>query len=182
MIDISPPIPFLGKFWFLSYRAGCCWSIKLQDSLKCNISRKKWMMKFITGKQMNVEIFYNFVLLFWACLARHVQSTQIVFLSLQISRKMWRMKLIFCLHINTKVFCKLVVCLWVSVARHTQSTQSNKFAISLQYLKENALEKFTLFSLKLVWYSLLKILRLKLSIWQKNYYYDVRYALLNPIK
>ena len=87
LIDISPPIPFLGKFWFLSYRAGCCLSIKLQDSLKCNISRKKWMMKFITGKQINVEIFYNLVLLFWACLARHVQSSQIVFLSLQYLQK-----------------------------------------------------------------------------------------------
>ena len=46
------------------------------------------------------------------------------------------MKFIFCLQINTNVFCKLIVSLWVCVARHAQSTQSNKFAISLQYLKK----------------------------------------------
>ena len=45
------------------------------------------------------------------------------------------MKLIFCLY--TKVFDKLIVSLWMCVARHAQSTQNNKFAISLQYLKEN---------------------------------------------
>ena len=36
----------------------CCWSVKLQDSLKCNISRKKWMTKFIFGMQTNIEVFY----------------------------------------------------------------------------------------------------------------------------
>ena len=47
VIDTSPPIPYLGKFWFLSYGPECCWPIKLKDSLKCNISGKTWMMKFI---------------------------------------------------------------------------------------------------------------------------------------
>ena len=47
------------------------------------------------------------------------------------------MKLSFCLQINAKVFCKLIVSLWMCVAKHAQSTQNNKFAISLQYLKEN---------------------------------------------
>ena len=46
------------------------------------------------------------------------------------------MKLTFLLQINTKVFYKLMVSLWVWVARHAQSNQ-DKFAISLQYLKEN---------------------------------------------
>ena len=31
--------------------------------------------------------------------------------------------------------------LWLYVARHAQSTQNNKFAISLQYLKENVKNK-----------------------------------------
>ena len=31
----------------------------------------------------------------------------------------------------------MTVLLWVCVARHAKSTQNNKFAISLQYLKEN---------------------------------------------
>ena len=47
------------------------------------------------------------------------------------------MKLNFCLQINTKVFYKAIISLWVCVTRHAQSTQNNKFAISLQYLKEN---------------------------------------------
>ena len=54
---------------------------------------------------------------------------------------MWRMKLIFCLQTNTQVFCRLTVSLCVCVACHSQSTQFNKFAMSLQYLKENMKEK-----------------------------------------
>ena len=47
------------------------------------------------------------------------------------------MNLIFYLLINVKVFYKLIVSLWVCVVRHAQAIQNNKFAISLQYLKEN---------------------------------------------
>ena len=47
------------------------------------------------------------------------------------------MKLIFDMQINIEVFYKLVLSFWVCVAKHAQSTQNNKFAISLQYLKEN---------------------------------------------
>ena len=47
------------------------------------------------------------------------------------------MKLIFCLQINTDIFYKLIVSVRVCVARHAQSTQNNKFAISVQYLREN---------------------------------------------
>ena len=37
VMDISSPIPYLVKFWISSYEP-----VKLQDSLKCNNSRKKW--------------------------------------------------------------------------------------------------------------------------------------------
>ena len=47
IINISPPITYLAKFCFSSYGQKYCWPMELQDSLKCNISRKKWMMKFI---------------------------------------------------------------------------------------------------------------------------------------
>ena len=44
-IDISPSIPNLGKFCFSSY-----WPKYSQPvSLKCDVSRKKLMMKFIFG-------------------------------------------------------------------------------------------------------------------------------------
>ena len=55
-----------------------------------------------------------------------------------ISRKTREMKLIFCLQINAKVLYQLIVFFFcICIARHAQSTQSNKFAIFLQYLKEN---------------------------------------------
>ena len=57
IIGISPPIPYPTKFWFSSYRPKCCWPVKLQDSLKCYISRKKWMIKFIFGTQINMDVF-----------------------------------------------------------------------------------------------------------------------------
>ena len=50
---------------------------------------------------------------------------------------MWGIKLIFCLEINTKIFYELMVSRWVYAAFHSQSTQNSKFAMSLQYLKEN---------------------------------------------
>ena len=46
------------------------------------------------------------------------------------------MKYIFGMQINIEIFYKLILSFWVCVARHAQITQNNKFAISLQYLKE----------------------------------------------
>ena len=124
IIDISPRIPYLVRFWFSSYGPNCCWSIKLQDSLKFSISWNKWMMKFIFSMQINMEVFCKLILSFWMCIARHAQSTQsnkFAFLC-NISRKTWGIKLIFCLQINTKPFYKLIVLFWVCVARHVHTT------------------------------------------------------------
>ena len=41
VVDISKPIPYLTKLWVFSYGLKCCQPIKLQGSLKRNISRKK---------------------------------------------------------------------------------------------------------------------------------------------
>ena len=136
-IDISPSISYLAKFWFSSYGPKCCQLIKLQNSLK-NISRKKWMMKFIFGMHINIEVFQKLFLTVWVSVARHAQSTQnkkFAYLC-NISRNTCRNKLIFCLEKNKKVFYKLIVSLWVCVAKDVQSTQNEKFAISLQNLKE----------------------------------------------
>ena len=128
VVDISLPVPYLPKFWFSSYGSKCCQPFKLQDSLKCNIWRKRWVMKCIFGMQINSKIFYNLILSFWLYVTRDAQSTQNKFAYLcNISRKACGMKLIFCLLINTKVFYKLIVLIWVCKARHTQSSQSNKF-------------------------------------------------------
>ena len=130
VINISTPIPYLAKPWVSSYGLMCCQPIKLQGSLKCNISREKWMINFIFGMQMNIEVFYNLILKFWLIIIRYAQSTQNKFAYLcSISRKAWVKKLIFffffCLQINTKNFYRLIV-----------SLQVCKFTISLQYLKE----------------------------------------------
>ena len=47
VIDFSPPIPYLAKLWFLSHGPKCCCQIKLQNSLKSNISRKNFYEKSI---------------------------------------------------------------------------------------------------------------------------------------
>ena len=67
VIDILPPIPYMAKFWFLSFGPKYCWLIKLQDYLKCNISREKWMIKFIFGMQINMKVFYKLTVLLCLC-------------------------------------------------------------------------------------------------------------------
>ena len=81
-------------------------SVKLQDSLKFNISRKKWMMKFIFSVQINIKVFCKMIILFWVCLTRHAQSIQnkrFAYLC-NISRKAWQMNLIFLPADNQKSF------------------------------------------------------------------------------
>ena len=118
------------KFWFLSYRPKCCSSIILQDFLKCNISRKKGMIKFIYGIEISIEtIWYCH---FGCALPDSLKVPRTWHAHLcNISKKHGWWSCFFCLHINTKFFCKLAVSFWVCVVRHTQSTQINKFAISL---------------------------------------------------
>ena len=91
VFDISPRIPYLAKFWFSSYRPKRCKPIKLEDSLKSNISRKTWMMKFVFGIQINIEVFYKVILSFLGCATKHAQRTQnkkFAYLC-NISRKAW---------------------------------------------------------------------------------------------
>ena len=63
-------------FWFSSYALKYYWPIKLRHSLKCIIFRRKWLMKFIFGMQINIQVFYELMLSFWVCVARHTQSIQ----------------------------------------------------------------------------------------------------------
>ena len=135
VINISPP--YRSKLWVSIYAPKYCHPIRLQDSLKCNILRKKWMIKLVFCLLINIKVFYKLILSFWMILS-HAQSTQNKFAYLcNISIKVLGMKLIFCLQINTKIFYKMIVSLWVCVARHAQSAENSKFTISLQYLKEN---------------------------------------------
>ena len=109
LTDISLLISCLAKFWFLSYGSKCCWPIKLQDPLKCNIPSKKWMMKFIFGMQIYIEVLYKLVLSFWVCVAIHTQSTfEFIYTSLQYLQENMEIELIFCLS-NTNVLYKLIL-------------------------------------------------------------------------
>ena len=74
IIDILPLFPHLAKFYFSSYGPKYCWQIKLQESLKCNISRKNRIM-FIC-MQIDFEVFYKLILSFWVWVSRHSQSNQ----------------------------------------------------------------------------------------------------------
>ena len=70
VIDISPT--YLAKCWVSSYGTICCQPIKLQDSFKCNIVRKKWIMKFIFCMQINIEVFSKVILSFWVRISFHI--------------------------------------------------------------------------------------------------------------
>ena len=108
-IDILSSIPYLANLLFLSYGPKCCWLIKLQNSLKRIISRKKSVMKFVFGMQITIETSFRYF-----C---------------NIPRKTCGIQLISFLQINMKVFYKLIVLLWVCIARYAQNSQNNKFVI-----------------------------------------------------
>ena len=115
VIDILPPISCLAKFWFSSYGSKCCCPIKLQDSLKCNIPKKKWMIKFIFGMQIDIKVFYKLILSVRVCVAfgfvyiPKVAKIKCLYTYLcNFLRKTCGTKLIFCL-LNTKVLYKLIL-------------------------------------------------------------------------
>ena len=110
VVDISPPITYLAKFWFSSCEPKCCWSIEVLNSLKCNISRKKGMMNFTFGMQRNSKIICKLILSI--C---------------NITRKTWVMKLLFCLQIDTKVFYKFPISL-----QYLKENGKNEVDFSLQ--------------------------------------------------
>ena len=68
---------FSRKMYFCpNYGPKCCQEIIFQDSLKFNISGKKWMTKFIFDVEVNMAVFCKLILSFLMCVAWHVQSTQ----------------------------------------------------------------------------------------------------------
>ena len=143
VIGIWPPISNL-KILVLELWSKCCCPIRLLYSLKCNISRKKWMIKFIFGMQMNIDVFYKLIV----CIGRHAQSTQNkqicnIFTISQGKRKGWSW--FFCLQINVKGFFELILLFYVCVARQAQITKNNKWATSSQYLKKEVSDEVGFF-------------------------------------
>ena len=68
-------------------------------------------MKFILGRQINIEVFYKLITPFWVCKPGMPKVPKIK--SVHIFAKAWWMKLVFCLQINTEIFYKLIVSIWV---------------------------------------------------------------------
>ena len=130
VIDISPQ--YLAKIWALSCGPTCCQPIKLKDYLKYNILRQKWMINFIFGTHINIEVFTSWY--YHLGVARHFQSTQNK--SLQYLHKSMELKLIFCLQISKNVFYKMIVSSWVCLARHDQSTQKEIYNTSEIYQRK----------------------------------------------
>ena len=132
VIGISPPAPYLAELWSSSYGPKCCQPIKLQDSLKCNISRKKWMMKRIFGMQINIEVFYKLIISIWVYVTRLAQSTQNKFAYLcNISRRAWGWLLneIDFLRADKHENFLQNDSFALVLPRHGQITQNNKFPI-----------------------------------------------------
>ena len=74
VIYILPRIPYLAKFWLSNFEPKCCsQSIRLQDSLKCNISIKKRGFKLSFCMYINIKISEQFILLFLISMTRHIQ-------------------------------------------------------------------------------------------------------------
>ena len=61
IIDISLPIPYLGKFWFSSYGEKCS-SNQIAGFFKMLYLKKEVNDKFIFGMQINIELFYKLIL------------------------------------------------------------------------------------------------------------------------
>ena len=67
VVHISPPIPYLAKFWFSIYGPKCCQLIfRIAWGTKLNFLRL----------QINTKVFNKLIVSLWLCIARHVQSTQ----------------------------------------------------------------------------------------------------------
>ena len=118
----------------------------------CNISRKT-RMKSIFWQQINIKGFFRLMQykVVSPSMAKLPKIASSLFLC-NILRKKWVMKLIFCMQLSIKFsyklilyidfntwganfFYKLILLLLMGVIKHSQSTGNNKFAIYLEYPK-----------------------------------------------
>ena len=97
------------------------------------------MAKFIFGVQINVEVFYKFIMPFWLCVTSHAQSTKNKKFALSLHYLLKRMgyEVDFLSADKHESFLQADGITLVVRSQAVQSTQNNSFTISLQYLKEN---------------------------------------------
>ena len=82
----------------------------------------------------NIRVLYRLVVSLLVIVIHHQSTQNSKFVMFQ--KKKWGLKLIFCIQINIKLSHKLIP-LILGMTRPAQITQNNKFAKSLQYLKES---------------------------------------------
>ena len=136
---ISRQTHYMAKFFFSRYGPKCYRSVKLSDSLKCNMSRKNSGIKLIICVDIKVKVFFEMCVFFclFVCL------------------------FVFCLFFLFFFFL-------MDVAIYAQITQNIKCAIHLlHYLKKKVRDKFDFlhedihqsFLHKLIWSFLMLITR-----------------------
>ena len=114
----STTILYLAKFMFSSYGSKYCWPIKLQDFLKCSISRKKWMRKFVFDMQINIEVFYKLIVKFRS------------FLQVDSKSEIWR-RILPCMGLPRALTwtCSIIKLFW-KFLRNSQMSPAMEFYFS----------------------------------------------------
>ena len=134
VIDTSTLFPYEAKLCFSNHRSKCGWTIKLQVSLKCNISRKKKVMEVIFGMQINIKVFYKLVLSFYVCVVRHAKITQTKKFAYLCSKIRRQWSWFFFLQKATKVLYKMIVSLLgvpsLTFSKYSEKPVYNIFATS----------------------------------------------------
>ena len=94
------------------------------------------MINFIFGMQINIKVFYKLILPFWVCVARHAQSTKNKFVYLAISPEKHGDEVDFLSADKHESSPQIDTMILMGMVKHSQSSQNSKFAMFLQYLKE----------------------------------------------
>ena len=123
VVDISPPIPYLVKFCFSNYGPKCCQPMKLQDSLKCSISRKVNNEVYFWHADKHRSPFFKLILKYPKIRNLHIFAVS--------PEKHWA-RVDFLPANKRKSFSQVdSITMGLPKVMHAQSTTSSKFTISL---------------------------------------------------
>ena len=94
-------------------------------------------MKMLFCLQININVFYKFIVSLWVCKVRHTQSTQNnkFAISFQCLLENVKDKVDF-LHAEVHEGFLLINTVLIGMVKHSKSSRNSRFAMSLQYLKK----------------------------------------------
>ena len=112
--------------------------IRLQHSLKSNISVRECRMKFIFCRQININVSYVLILNFWGAWSGMPSQPIRLQHSLKsnISVRKCRMKFIFCMQININVSYVLILKFFGGIVRHAQPANQIAVFSKVQYFNK----------------------------------------------